>query len=291
MISRLVAKTIATELGVKVNVRNRAAARGGAALNYVSSREHDGYNWAGISESMLPAPVLGVTELTAKDWTFFIVAGAPGVISVGEDSPYKTLGELIAAAKETPGKVKVSASLTGGIWHTKLLALEGAAEVKFNFIPFNKGSQPSQMAALSGEVDAVLTSISEQAELIKGGKLKPLAMVEMVSFDFPGLGTIDAAGETYPAIAKLPVSQFLGFALPVDTPEEILQVVAGAFEKIMQGDEIKQNTENRLLKLQGKYGQEADDFARNVESAWCWKLHEIGIAEKSPEELGISKPE
>lgn len=290
LISRLVARTMAIELGVKINVVNRAAARGGAALNYVSSREHDGYNWAGISESMLPAPVLGVTESTAKDWTFFIVAGAPGVISVAEDSAYKTLDELIAAAKESPGMVKVSASLTGGIWHTKLLALEGAADVKFNFIPFNQGSQPSQMAALSGEVDAVLTSISEQAELIKGGKLRPLAMVEMASFDFPGLGTIAAAGDTYPAIEKLPVSQFLGFALPADTPEDILQVVAGAFEKIMLSPDIKQNAKKRLLKLQGAYGQEADDFAVNVESAWCWKLHEIGITEKSPEELGISRP-
>lgn len=290
-VSRLVAKLMKTELGVNVSVVNRTSGRGGAAINYVAVRVRDGYNWGGFSESMLTGSVLGITEATASEWTFFMVAGAPGVISVPADSPYSDLASLVEAAKANPKTIKVSAALTGGIWHTKLLALQEAAGVEFQFIPFNQGSQPSQLAALSGEVDAVLTSVSEQAELIKGKKLRPLAMVEADGFSFPEMGDIPAAAELYPDVTKIPVSQFLGFALPSDTPEPILQRITEAFEKIMTSDEVKQFCEERLLTLQGWHGDEANQRAVAAERAWVWKLDELGITVESPEAFEIPKPE
>lgn len=290
-VSRIVGKLMAEELKTTINVVNRTAGRGGAAINYVAVRIRDGYNWGGFSESMLTASVLGITETTSVDWTFFMVAGAPGVISVPSDSPYQDLPSLIAAAKANPKAVKVSASLTGGIWHTKLLALESAADVQFQYIPFNQGSQPSQLAALSGEVDAVLTSVSEQAELIRGKQLRPLAMIEASGFDFPELGAIPSATEWYPDVTKIPVSQFLGFALPIDTPEPILEIITAAFEKIMESDELKSFCESRLLTLQGWHGEEANQRARAAERAWVWKLHELGITVESPESLEIPRPE
>ncbi len=290
-VSRMIAKLMKEELGVNVNVVNRTGGRGGAAINYVGVRVRDGYNWGGFSESMLTASVLGITESTASDWTFFMLAGAPGVLSVPEDSKYTDLESLVAAAKAAPKTVKVSASLTGGIWHTKLLALEGAADVSFQFIPYNKGSQPSQLAALSGEVDAVLTSISEQAELIRGKKLRPLAMIEADSYEFPERGTIPSAAAAYPDVTKIPVSQFLGFALPSDTPGVILEKITAAFEKIAASDEVKAFCESRLLTLQGWHGEEADKRAQSAEQAWVWKLDELGITVESPAAFEIPKPE
>ena len=290
-VSRMVAKLMKEELGVNVNVVNRTAGRGGAAINYVAVRVRDGYNWGGFSESMLTGSVLGITESTAADWTFFMLAGAPGVISVPTDSPYSDLKSLVQAAKANPKTVKVSASLTGGIWHTKLLALQEAAGIEFQFIPYNQGSQPSQLAALSGEVDAVLTSVSEQAELIRGKKLRPLAMVEAESYEFPDLGTIPSAAASYPDVTKIPVSQFLGFALPSDTPEPILEKITAAFEKIVQSDEVKAFCEARLLTLQGWHGDEANQKALAAERAWVWKLDELGVTVESPAAFEIPKPE
>lgn len=289
LISRLVAQAMEPELGVKVNVVNRTGGRGGAAINHVWSRPRDGYEWGGFSESVLPASVLGITETTAKDWTFFMVAGAPGVISVAPDSPFQTLEQLVEALRQNPRSIKAGAGLTGGLWHTKLLALEEAAEVQFQYIPY-AGSQPSQLAALTGEADVVLTSISEQAELILGGRLRPLAMVEAEPSDVPGHGPIPAAGERYPDIAKVPVRQFLGFALPADTLEAILERVTGAFERIMQDEELKAYCDQQLLDLLGLHGEEADRMARKAEQVWTWKLHQLGIAVKSPEAFGIPRP-
>lgn len=289
LISRMVAQAMEPELGVKFNVVNRTGGRGGAAINHVWSRPRDGYEWGGFSESVIPAPVMGITETTTKDWAYFMVAGAPGVISVAPDSPFQSLEQLVAALKANPKSIKAGAGLTGGLWHTKLLALEEAAGIQFQFIPY-KGSQPSQLAVLTKEVDVVLTSISEQAELIRGGRVRPLAMVEMKPQELETFGTIPAAGEKYPGLAALPVGQFLGFALPADTPPSILARVTTAFEKIMQDEELIAYCEEQLLQVMGIHGEAARTQTLNAERVWTWKLHDLGITVKSPADLGIERP-
>jgi tripartite-type tricarboxylate transporter receptor subunit TctC len=128
---RAIAKAMERYLGITINVVNRTGGAGGVALNAVWSKPHDGHYWGGFSESILPAPVMGGHHTSAKDWVYYM---------------FKTLDQLVKAAKASPGNIKASASAAGGIWHTKLIALMNGAGIKFNFIPFN-GSHPSQVAA------------------------------------------------------------------------------------------------------------------------------------------------
>lgn len=287
---RAIAKAMEPYLGVTINVVNRTGGAGGIAMNAVWTKPHDGHYWGGFSESIIPAPVMGGHHTSAKDWIYYMVGGAPGLISVPPGSKFTTLDQLVSAAKANPGKIKASASTPGGIWHTKLIALEMGAGIKFNVIPFN-GSHPSQVAAMTGEVDAVLTSVSEQAELIKGKKLRPLAMVELKPYDFPGFGTIPAAVDKYPGVSKLlPLDQWLGFALPVDVPKDVIKKVDDAFAKAMESDIIKDLATKSNMTLYGFYGTKAQEVARKMESVWTWTLLDLGIAKKSPAEFGIPKP-
>ncbi len=237
LVSRLVARSMGDEFGVKINVVNRTGGGGAAAINHVIHAPRDGYQWGGFSESVLTKSVLGTSDTTAEDWASFIVAGAPGVLSVKMDSPYQNLEDLVEALKANPRSLKAGASIVGGVWHIKLLALERAAQVEFQFLPFS-GSKPSQLAALSGEVDAVLTSISEQADMIRGGQLRPLAMVEMKPYEYPAGQTIPAADALYPGIAEFPVDQYLSIGLPADTPTPILDRITSAFQTMMQEPEF-----------------------------------------------------
>lgn len=289
LVDRTIAKAMEPFLKTRINVVNRLGGGGGVALDYVWSRPHDGYNWGGFSESILPAPVMGAHTTSAKDWLYFMVAGAPGVISVRPESPYKSLDDLVKAAKAKPGEIKASASQSGSIWHTKLIALMQGADIKFNFLPFN-GSHPSQVAAMTGEADAVLTSVSEQAELLKAKKLIPLAMVELKGYDFDGV-KIPAAVEKYPDVAKLlPLDQWLGFALPADTPKDIVAKVTEAFKKAMQSDLIKDMAKTNRLSLYGYYGDQAQKVAFGMERVWSWALWDLKVAKKSPADFGIQKP-
>jgi tripartite-type tricarboxylate transporter receptor subunit TctC len=288
-VCRAIAAAMEPHLGAKINVTNRTGGAGGIALHYVWSRERDGYNWGGFSETILPASVMGGHHTTARDWTYYMVAGAPGVLSVNKSSAYRTLKDFVGAAKANPGKIRVAAAITGGLWHTKLVFLTQAAGIEVNVLPY-KGSNPSQLAVLSGEADAVLTSVSEQAELIKEGLLAPLAMIEAKPYDFPGHGVIPAAAADYPRVAQAPVRQWLGFALPADTPPEVLAKVDEAFDRAMASPEIARMAGSRQLTLLGLRGREANTLARRMESAWTWLLYEHGMAQKSPAEFGIPKP-
>lgn len=288
-VDRVIASVMKEHLGVPINVVNRTGGNGGVALNYVWSKPKTGYYWGGFSETIHPAPVMGAHQTTADDWHWFMVAGAPDVVSVHPDSPYNTLDDLIQTAKEKPGQLKASAGVTGGLHHTLLISLQDAAGVEFNYLPF-PGSHPSQVAVISGEVDLVVTTISEQAEFIKGNRLKPLAMLGDEPYTLEGVGAIPAAAEKYPAIADLPIYQWLGFAVPKGVPGEVITKITDAFTKAMQSTEVKQLAKDRHLTLYGYHGEKAQNVALNMESAWTWALYEMGIAKKSPKEFGIKKP-
>ncbi len=288
-VNRTLAQAMEAELGTRINVVNKPGAHGGNAMRDVWSRRHDGYRWTGVSSNILIAPVMNGHTTTAKDWTYFIVGGAPGIISVAADSPYKTLPELIAAAKAKPRGVNAGASATGGVWHVQLAVLEQAAGVTFNFVPY-EGSHPSQLALLSGEVEVVLTSLAEQAELIRGNKLRPLAAMQPEPVTLPEGLTIPSVAKWYPAAADAPVSQWLGFGLPADTPPDVLAKVDAAFQKAMDSKAIAEFLSTRLMQKFGWSRAEADTRVRKSERAWSWTLEDLDIAEVSPEEVGIERP-
>lgn len=286
--NRYLAQAMEKALGGKINVVNRTGGGGGLAMNHVWSQPHEGYYWLGASEAMQVVKVMGYHPTGTRDWRWYIVGGAPGVITVAEDSPYQTLDDLLTAARETPGSVKVSHCPVGCVWHMKALALGQGADVEFNYIPF-EGSAPAQVAALTGEVDAVVSSISEQAEFIKAGKFRPLAVIEMAPYQF-GDAEIPAAGVEYPGIQAIPARQWLGMAIPGDTPPAAVAKIDAAFEQAMQDPQLRKLETERYMTLSGEYGDAAFDILDQMERVMSYKLHELGVAETDPAELGIEKP-
>lgn len=288
--NRFLAQAMAKELGTRITVVNRTGGGGGVAMNHVWSQPHDGYSWLGASEAMQVVKVMQYHKTGTADWRWYIVGGWPGTISVPENSPYKTLDDFIAAAKANPRSVKISHCPLGCVWHMKALSLGNAAGVEFIYVPY-EGSAPAHIAALSGEVDAVVSGIGEQAEFVKAGKLRPLAMIEMQPFTLAGRGEINAAGTKYLDIQKIPARQWLGMAIPKDTPKEIVVKIDTAFKKAVQDPVIQALSTDRNMVITGIYGEEAEKILQTMENAMSWKLHELAIAKMSPDQLGIANPQ
>lgn len=288
-VNRLIAKAMEKELGGSIIVSNRTGGGGSVAMNYVWTKPHDGYSWLGASEQMQSVATMGFHNTRTKDWHWYMVAGAPASLAVRADSPYKTVDDLIKAAQANPGKVNITHCPIGCVFHLKAIALADATKSKLNFVPY-AGSAPAMVAVLSGDGDAVISSISEQSEYIKGGRLRSLGMVEMSAFDFAGVGAIPGIGERFPDIGKMPARQWLGFAVPGDTPKAVTDRLDAAFVKAMKDEDLK-NTAGRLyLNLFGAYGDEAMKILSAMESAVSWKLQELGVSKVPPESLGIPKP-
>ena len=288
-VNRYLAEAMQAHLGGRINVVNRTGGGGGVAMNHVWTQPRDGYAWLGASEGMQVVRVLDYHDSSTKDWRWYMVAGAKGVISVAADSRFQSLDDLVQEATANPGQVRVSHCAIGCVWHMKALALGHGAGIELNYIPF-EGSATAQMGALSGEVEAVVSSIQEQAEFIKAGRFRPLAMIEMEGFEFPELGTIEGAGETYPRIAEIPAAQWLGMAIPKDTPAEIVAQIDAAFVEAMKDAKIDTLRTERFMSLMGQYGDEAEAILTRMEQSVSWKLFELGVADRSPDTVGIPAP-
>ena len=289
--NRIVAAEMQEFLPVRINVINKpGGVAGSIGMSYVYSQPADGYTMVGLSESVVTASVQGGWDQKMDVWYPFIIAGSPDVISVTASAPYKTLQDLIEAAKADPGSIKASASGAGSIHHLNLLALMAGTDAKLNFIPY-PGSAPAQTAAMTGEVSVVVTSLAEQQQLIKGGKLRALAMLVPNPFNIEGVGEIPSAFTTYPELSKhLPISQAIGMGIRADSPDDVKEVLTDAFKKALETDAVKKWADENFYVISGKIGAEASaEFAR-LESLFAWTLYDLGAAKIDPAELGIPKP-
>lgn len=239
-INRMIMAEMEKELPVSITVTNvTGGVAGSNGMTYVINQPADGYTMAGISESNVTASVQGGWERTFDAWYPFIVGGSPLLISVTAQSDHQSLEDLVEAAKTDPGTIAAAASGSGSIHHLNLLALENGTGAKFRFIPYG-GSGPAQEAAIAGEVEVVVTSLAEQAPLIEGGQLRPLAMLTSEPSEVAGM-TIASAFETYPDLTEyLPLQQAIGFALPADAPEAAKATITEAFKAAMQSDTVEE---------------------------------------------------
>jgi tripartite-type tricarboxylate transporter receptor subunit TctC len=288
--NRVVMAEMAKNLGVNINVINKTGgAAGSVGMTYGYSAAHDGYTITGLSESNVTAGVKGAWSNRFNVWDTFIIGGSPDVVSVTPNAPYNSIKELVEAAKNAPDTILAGASGSGSIHHLNLLALEKGSGAEFQYIPYD-GSAPAQNAAMTGEITVIITSVAEQAELIRGGKLKALGMLTPEAFTLDGK-EIPSAFDTYADLAKyLPLPQSIGFAVPADVPQEIKDVLYAAFDKSMASEAVKNFGKEKYYVLSGKRGPEANAVFASLESNFAWKLFELGAADVNPADLNIPKP-
>lgn len=290
-VNRMIMAEMAKELKMRVSVTNKTGGVAGSlGMSAVLKKRADGYNLVGLSSSNVVAAVNGGWRNKFDVWYPFIVGSSPDVISVNINSPYKTLEALIEAAKKAPGKIKVAAGGIGGIHHLYLLELSKATGAEFRYIPY-PGSAPSQTAAITKEVDAVITSMAEQAPLLRGQKLRPLAMLHPDAFKLESVGEIQSAFPLYPQLSKrLPLSQAIGFAVNDKASDEVKAKLDGVFAKVIASEKVKAWAEDNHYELSGLSGEEAKaEFAR-LESIFTWALDELGANKLPPSQFGIAKP-
>ena len=226
-----------------------------------------------------------------KDWVFYIGAGSPGVIAVRSDSPVKTLDELIAAAKKAPRSVKVANSGKGKLWNIKAVILEKSAGVKFLHLPYN-GSNPAIIATLSGEADVISAALQEVSEHVRAGSLRLIVLTEEERLKMKGYENIPALAETFPEVKRyFPLQQWLGFAVPKDTPAPVVAALGQHFEKAMQNPDLLKWLADNQMEPVALWGEKAAKFTEKLEANLSWISYEMEIVKVNPSTFGIAKPD
>ena len=220
--ARPLAEAMGRFLKQTVVVENKAGAGGGVGMQYVARAKPDGYTvlLALSSISIIPEAdkILGRDPMyqLAQLVPIARFTADPTVLAVRADSPYKSVADLVEAAKKAPGTIPYGSSGNYGTMHVPMEMFSGVAGAKMLHVPFT-GAGPAVVALLGGQVQALSTGPSSVMGHIKGGKVRVLA----------------TWGETrHPALPDVPTlkelgydatfSQWTGLFVPAGTPEPVI---------------------------------------------------------------------
>ncbi len=218
--ARIVAAEMAQALGQPVNIENRPGAGGVVAADTVAKAEPDGHtlflmsNGTAVSASLfksLPYDTLRDFAPVSTIGTFDLAVVVPA------DSPFKTLGELVAHARANPGKLNIGSINVGSTQNLAAELLKSSADLNAQVVPFN--GTPALVGALRGkQVDAGVEILGPVLGQVKGGALRALAVTgKRRSTALPDVPTTAEAG-----LSAFQASSWNGLAAPAKTPRPVI---------------------------------------------------------------------
>ncbi len=288
-VSRAITPLAEKSLGKTIILQNKVGASGAVATTMVANAPADGYTLLYGAENPATYRVLGLSKLSFNDFEPIIIpVEGTVVICVNPDTPYKTMQDLVEAAK-TNSKIKMGSSGTGGLPYVAGAMMKNIHGINFNMIQFD-GDGPGATAVMGGHADVMPLALSTSVEYIKAGRLRGLAVLRTERV--PQLPDVPAITEIYPEYSQyLPWGPFYGIFVKKGTPKEIVDKLTDAFTKAFNEERFTEFVENSGGFKMGLTGQAAADFTKKFESTASWLIYDAGGAKKSPEEFNIPKPQ
>lgn len=260
-IGRLMSTKLAEMNGWQVVPDNKPGAGTALGLAEAARSNNAGYDLVVAQTdnvSLIPL-LMKVAYDPVKDLTpVALVATTPMVLIVPDSSPYKTLGDIIRAAKAEPGKLTYGTSGTGGSVHLSMELLQTSAGFKMQHIPY-KGSSPALADLLGGHLQFAGSSISSAASLLAAGKIRALAVTSpQRNPALPNVPTVAESG--YKDFAFV---SYYGVMAPAGLPQPVLARLNSDFNKILQRADVRTALLGQGLEPSP---MSAEDFAALVKS-------------------------
>jgi tripartite-type tricarboxylate transporter receptor subunit TctC len=239
ILSRLVATKLTEQLKWTVIADNRAGAGGTIGITEAVKAAPTGYELVmGQKDNLVIGPWL--YKNLAWDPTRDLVAVAhiaytPVVIATSANSKFKTLADVVQAARAAPGKVSYGSPGNGTSIHLAGELFEKAANIELSHIPY-KGSNPAMMDALAGNVDLLVSSVPSAMAQIKSGKLRPLAVTSAKrSSSMPEVPTVSESG-----FKDFDVSTWYGLFAPTGTPAQVVTLLNAEVNKLLASQDMRE---------------------------------------------------
>ncbi len=244
----ITARTLATylekELGGSVVIVNKSGASGAIGLSYVARSKPDGHT-LGMTNmpGLLTIPIEREAGYVPSDFTYLAnLVRDPCAFSVSVNSPYKTLADLVAAAKANPGKISVSTSGIGTDDHLQMVFFEKATGTKLNHVPFN-GAAPQRNAVFGGHTDVGGMNIGE-AMPYSGINLRILAQAaEVRSVLAPEVPTFKEQG------VDVVLASERGLVGPKGLSKEVKEKLETALSKIAKNPEFVKQIRSQFTEI------------------------------------------
>jgi tripartite-type tricarboxylate transporter receptor subunit TctC len=232
-------------LGVDIAINYKIGGGGALCWSELVQTKPDGYTIAGhnlphIALQPLEMGNAGYKTLDIKN--IYMFESTPNLLLVRSDSPYKTLKDFVEYAKKSPGAVTVGGSGTSSANDLGTTMLNKAAGIQLTYVPFG-GTGSAIPALLGGHVTALMTYSTMGIQY--AGKFRALAIASDKRMDV--LADVPTFKELGYDIVE---GAYRGVAAPPGTPDEIVKVLAEAFDKVMKDPDVKKKMDQNGFKTE-----------------------------------------
>ena len=274
-IGRLVAKHLSVRLGQQVYVENRGGANGSIGLQGLMQSDPDGYTIAMSSDTPLvvnPALYEKLPYAALRDFApVATTVKFPGMLVAHPSLPARTIAEVIALAKQKPGGLSYASAGVGNFSHLAMELFALKTGIKLLHVPY-KGTGPSAMALLGGEVQLMFNNVQTVLQNVKAGQMIPLAIAEPQRM--PILPNIPTVAETVPGFGMAP---WIGVIAPIQTPKDIVAKLTQETLAVMRDPELIKTLEEQQVTPYTLEPAQFTDLIKTDLEKWARVIKSAGI--------------
>jgi tripartite-type tricarboxylate transporter receptor subunit TctC len=271
---RMVAQELGKRLNQQVIVENKPGAGATLGTEIVAKAAPDGYTLLLASQTNAISASLYRTLSydPIEDFApISLIGREPGVLVVHPSLPVKTFAELVAYAKERPGKLDYASSGNGSGQHLFMALLLTSTGMQMNHIPY-KGSGQATADLLGGQVLLSIPGTAGMVGHIKGGKLRPLAVTgSQRSPQLPDVPTLIESG-----VPGYEAYVWLGLLAPKGTPQPIIDKLHRELMQALATQEVRTYMSNSGIELVGSTPAEFNRFFRAEKDLWAKVVRDTG---------------
>ena len=274
ILSRLMAEQIGRNNGPSVLVENRPGGGTVVGTEMVARAEPDGNTvlLAGSSFVINPALKRGSDDLIASFAPVCYLASTPMVLVVKGDSPYRTLDDLLAAARQKPGELSLGSGGPGSSLHVSFEVVKRAAKVDMTYVPFG-GTAPAINALLGGHITTVFADYPTVVSQLKSGNLRGLLTTSPARVaPLPDVPTLRETG-----LSNYEAEIFYGIVAPVKTAPAEIAHLADWFSAALKAPEMAPKLAAQGLFPVGTCGAPFGEFLQKMVADYVRIVAEANI--------------
>lgn len=263
--ARYVAKKMEERLGVAVTVENRPGGNSFIAAQAVAAADPDGYTLLLASNSPVATNAAMFKHLPydpVKDFAPVARLGYGAMaLAVKADAPYKTVADLVNAARQRPGELNFGSGSASYQIATELFLSMGG--IKANHVPY-RGAAPAMNDTMAGQTQVMFPSLFSAYPYVKSGKLRAMAVAGTKRSPLlPQVPTLEEVG-----VKGVDISQWYALFAPAGTPRPVVDQLNKALLTALADKEVARRIEDHGATVEGSTPEALGQLVRNELAKW-----------------------
>ncbi len=268
LIARTLGGLMSTDLGQPVLIDNKPGASTIIGTDALAKSAPDGYSMVIATIAHAVNPSIQSKLPYSQESAFApitLIGRSPNVLVVSESSPFKTIQEVMNAARSNPGKLSFASQGAGTSAHLAGELFNYLAKIDITHIPY-KGAAPALTDLLGGQVDMMFATASAVGGFLSSGRLRALAVTTSERSPTPLLAKVPTVAES--GLPSYVAESWYGLYVPAGTPEAVVLRLNAAAKRAAQSEAFKQKIEKEGLIVSAGTPEAFERYVKAEEVRW-----------------------